>query len=74
MSFGRAQDKRSTELLESADVLPPTSPTPRRSDSAIMADELSRLAEQINWPRLPELKEFEQMNELILSTGYYSAD
>ena len=39
-----------------------------------MADELSRLAEQINWPRLPELKEFEQMAEMILSAGYYSSE
>ena len=55
---------------DSSDRLP-TSPTaPRRSDAAIMADDLSQLAERINWPRLPELKEFEQMAELILSAGY----
>ena len=71
MSLGRAPEKRSTD---SADMLPSTSPTPRRSDGAIMADDLFRLAGQINWPRLPELKEFEQMAELILSMGYYSAD
>ena len=39
-----------------------------------MADDLSQLAERINWPRLPELKEFEQMAELILSAGYYSSE
>ena len=39
-----------------------------------MADDLSQLAEQINWPRLPELKGFEQMAEILLSAGYYSAD
>ena len=39
-----------------------------------MADELSRLAEQIDWPRYPELKEFEQMADTILSAGYYSAE
>ena len=55
-------------------MLPSTSPTPRRSDAAIMADDLSQLAERINWPRLPELKEFEQMAETILSAGYYSSD
>ena len=49
MSFGRAQEKRSTE---SADALPSSSPTPRRSDAAIMADELTRLAEQINLLKL----------------------
>ena len=59
---------------DSADRLPSTSPTPRRSDAAIMADDLSQLAERINWPRLPELKEFEQMAELILSAGYYSSE
>ena len=71
MSSNREHNKRPTD---SADVLPSTSPTPRRSDAAIMADDLSQLAERINWPRLPELKEFEQMAELILSAGYYSAD
>ena len=71
MSLRKAQEKRSTD---SADRLPSTSPTPRRSDSEVMAGDLLRLAEQINWPRLLELKEFEQMAELILSTGYCSAD
>ena len=71
MSSTREQNKRP---LDSADMLPPTSPTPRRSDAAVMADDLSQLAERINWPRLPELKEFEQMAELILSAGYYSSE
>ena len=71
MSMNRAPSKRPSE---SADVLPSTSPTPRRSDAAIMADDLSQLAERINWPRLPELKEFEQMAEMISSAGYYSSD
>ena len=71
MSFNREPNKRKSD---SADVLPSTSPTPRRSDAAIMADDLSQLAERINWPRLPELKEFEQMAELILSAGYYSSE
>ena len=71
MSTNREQNKRPTD---SADMLPSTSPTTRRSDAAIMADELSQLAERINWPRLPELKEFEQMAELILSAGYYSSE
>ena len=39
-----------------------------------MADELSRLAGQTNWPRFPELKEFEQMAEMILSAGHYSSE
>ena len=67
MSTIREQSKRPPD---SADMLPSTSPTPRRSDAAVMADDLSQLAERINWPRLPELKEFEQMAELILSAGY----
>ena len=72
MSSFREPNKRPSD---SADMLPSTSPTPqRRSDASIMADDLSQLAERINWPRLPELKEFEQMAELILSSGYYSSE
>ena len=68
MSFGRAQDAK--RPAESADV-PPSSPqTPRRSDTAILADELAKSAEQINWPRLLELKEFEPMAEMILPAAY----
>ena len=67
MSSNREPNKLPSDL---ADRLPSTSPTPRRSDAAIMAGDLSQLAERINWPRLPELKEFEQMAELILSAGY----
>ena len=40
----------------------------------MLADELAKSAEQINWPRLPELKEFEQMAEMVLSAGYYSPE
>ena len=69
--MNREQSKRPPD---SAEMLPSTSPTPRRSDAAIMADDLSQLAERINWPRLPELKEFEQTAELILSAGYYSSE
>ena len=72
MSFGRAQDAERPK--DSADVLPSPPLTPRRSDAAILADELAKSAEQINWPRLPELKEFEQMAETILSAGYYSSE
>ena len=71
MSANREQSKRPSD---SADMLPSTSPTPRRSDAAIMADDLSQLAERINWPRLPELKELEQMAEIILSAGYYASE
>ena len=39
-----------------------------------MADDLSQLSEQINWPRFPELKEFEQMAEMTLAAGYHSSD
>ena len=71
MSMNREQNERPSD---SADMLPSTSPTPRRSDAAVMADGLSQLAERINWPRLFELKEFEQMAELILPAGYYSSE
>ena len=71
MSANPEQSKRPPD---SADMLPSTSPTPRRSDAAIMADDLSQLAERINWPRLPGLKGFEQTAEMILSAGYYSTD
>ena len=72
MSFGRAQDAK--RPAESADVLPSSPQTPRRSDAAILADELAKSAERIKWPRLPELKEFEQMAGTILSAGYYSSE
>ena len=63
MSFGRAHAAK--RPAESSDV-PPTSPTPRQSDAAILADERAKSAELIKWPRLPELKEFGQMAEAIL--------
>ena len=72
MSFGRAQDAK--RPAESADVLPSSPQTPRRSDAAILADELAKSAGQINWPRLPGLKEFEQKAETIPPAGYYSSE
>ena len=72
MSFGRAQDAE--RPADSSAVLPSTSPTPRRSDAAILADELAKSAEQINWPHLPGPGEFGQMAEMILSAGYYPSE
>ena len=71
MSVGRAQDAK--RLADSSDVLPSAPQTPRRSEAAISADDLAKLAEQINWPRLPYLKEFEQMAEMIPPAGYCSS-
>ena len=72
MSFGRAEEAK--RAANSADVLPSSSPTPRRSDAAILADELAKSAGQINWPRLPELKEFEQVAEMIRFAVYYFSE
>ena len=70
MSSGRAQDTGRT--VGAPDVLPPTSPTPLRSYAAILADELSRSADNIKWPRMPELREFEQTAGIIMSAGCYN--
>ena len=71
MSFGRAQDAR--RPADSSDVLPSSAQTPRSSDASILADELAKSAGQINWPRLPELQEFEQKAEMIISAGHYDS-
>ena len=67
MSFRRAPDAK--RPAESSGVLPSSPHTPRRSEAAILADELAKSAGQINWPRLPELKEFGQMAEMVLSAS-----
>ena len=72
MFFGRSQDAK--RPADSSGALPSSSHTPRRSGAAILADELAKSAEQINWPRLPGLKEFEQMAEMLISAGFYSPE
>ena len=44
-------------------------PTAKRPDFMNLADELSRTAEGFEWPRAPELKEFESIAELIVAEG-----
>ena len=51
-------------------MLPPTSPTRFRSDSALLADELSKAAEMIYWPRMPELKEYEAVADQMIIAGH----
>ena len=70
--FGRGQDAGRT--VDAPDVLPPTSPTPLRSDAANLADELSKSAGNIEWPRAPELREFGQIEGATISAGYYNVE
>ena len=46
----------------------------RRSEGANLADELLKAAAIINWPRTPELREFESIAELLFAPGYYAAE
>ena len=72
MSFNRARDAK--KPVESPDVLLSTPRAPLRSDASLLVDELARAAGQIKWPRMPELKDFRQMAEMIKSAGYYNLD
>ena len=55
--------------------VPPTAPpTPVRTDNKILADELSKTADMINWPRVPEFKKFEAMADQMHLASYYGAD
>ena len=49
---------------------PAASPTQFRSDAVSLADELSKAADMINWPRMPELKEFKATAGRIIAAGY----
>ena len=42
-----------------------------RSDALALADELSRAANKIKWPRAPGMKDLERMAELAAIAGYY---
>ena len=52
------------------DMLPSTSPTQFRSDAVIFVGELSAVADVINWPRIPELKESEATAERFIVAGH----
>ena len=52
-------------------MLPSTSPTQLRSNAVILAEELSKAADLIRWPRMSELKEFEAITDHIIAAGYY---
>ena len=66
--------KAPSSQTESADVLPSSPQTPRRSDAAVLADELASCSGRINRPRFPEIKEFKQMAEMIPSARYNSSE
>ena len=51
------------------DMLPSTSPTQFRSDAVIFVGELSAVADVINWPRIPELRESEATAKRIIVAG-----
>ena len=53
------------------DSLPHSSATLYRKEAAILADEQSKVADVIRWPRMPELEEFEAMAEHIIRGSYY---
>ena len=73
VSIEMSRNKESSTRLKpnQPDVMPETSQPPSRSHSLFLADELSSAAELIKWPRMPELREFEQMADLIIAPGYY---
>ena len=56
------------------DMLPTTSPTLHRPDAVILADELPKAADMINWPRMPELKESEKTAGHIAVARYCGAE
>ena len=56
------------------DVPPDTSRPPLRSDGVSIVGELSAAADLIRWPRAPELRESEQMAELISAAGYENGE
>ena len=62
MSFGRSQDAGRT--MGAPDVLLWTSQTPIRLGAPIL------VADNGKWPGAPELREFEQMADMIISAGY----
>ena len=53
------------------DMLPFTSPTQFRSDAVSRAEELSKAADLIDWPRAPDLKDFEATAGRIFAAGFF---
>ena len=54
-------------------IVPEAAQIPFRSVGVLLADELSNAADLIKWPRMPELREFEQMAGLIAAAGQHTA-
>ena len=64
------EGKESTMKERQNDMLPSSSPTHFRSGAVILAGELSKAAGMINWPRMPELKEFGATAGHVIAAGY----
>ena len=43
-------------------------------DATILEDRLSKVADVINWARMPELEEFEAMAGRVMISGYYGTE
>ena len=72
MSFAKEKE---TLMRHNPPAAPPsTSQTPYRSDAALLKDELSKAADSIKWPRMPELREFEQMAHPAIAAGHYGLE
>ena len=56
------------------DTLSNSSATPFYTGAAIAADELSKVADVINWWRMPEQIAFEAMADQTTILGYYGED
>ena len=69
-----ARSKESSLRDHRNDVLPRTLPTPMRTYYTILAGELSEKADEIEWPRKPEMKEIEDTADNTLVSGYNSTD
>ena len=52
-------------------MLPSTQPAQFRSDAVIVAEELSKAVDWINWPLMPEIQEFKSTADHIIAAGYY---
>ena len=68
-----SQNEESATLLEPnrPAVLPENPQTLFRPDEVLLADALSNAADLIKWPRMSELRGFEQMAGLVTAAGHY---
>ena len=64
-----ARSKESSLRDHRNDVLPMTLPTPMRTYYTILAGELSDKADEVEWPRKPEMKEIEDTADNTLVSG-----